>query len=101
MWLMPHGHKEQFPKDYDDLWRVGQKAVLAVKSRHGITYQLGTGANLLYKASGISADWAYSKAGVKYSYIVELRPGLQSENGHGRELCKVKEAISRLKTRLS
>ncbi len=32
----------------------------------------------IYEASGVSIDWAYGVAGVKYSYTMELR---QSEFG--------------------
>ncbi len=32
----------------------------------------------LYAASGASVDWAYGRAGIKYAYTLELRPGKES-----------------------
>ena len=37
-------------------------------------------------SSGTSMDWAYSKAGVKYSYTLELRPS-QDDMDLIREKC--------------
>lgn len=54
----------------------------------GTPYKLGTGADILCSlylkfsfadpSSGGSDDWAKTKAGVKYTYLLELRP---DENG--------------------
>ncbi len=40
---------------------------------HGVTYKVGPLSSTVYPASGISIDWAYGEAGVKYSYTIELR----------------------------
>ena len=47
----------------------------AVNARHGKNYEYGPGGAILYPAAGAEDDWAKSKAGIKYSYTMELRPG--------------------------
>ena len=39
---------------------------------HGVSYQVGSAAKMLYPASGGSDDWAKGGANIKYSYTVEL-----------------------------
>lgn len=48
-------------------------SVAALAAVHGTQYTYGSIAPTLYVASGASVDWAYGVAGVKYSYVVELR----------------------------
>nr|CDQ07440.1 Bm11718 [Brugia malayi] len=79
MWIYPYGHQRRsFPNDVKDLEKVGKQAVKAVENVYGTKFRLGTGADILYPSSGGSDDWAKSKAGVKFVYLLELRPG---ENG--------------------
>ena len=64
---------------------------MAIKARHGTVYKLEDATNALYMSSGTSMDWAYSKAGVKYSYTLELRPSVDDmqlirEKCHGMVL---------------
>ncbi|UYV76292.1 CPO [Cordylochernes scorpioides] len=55
------------------LMEVLDKAVSAVKERHGTDYKYGPTSSTLYFVSGTSSDWVYDVAGVRYSYAVELR----------------------------
>ena len=48
----------------------------ALWARHGKKYDYGPGGATLYPAAGAEDDWARSKAGIKYSFTLELRPGL-------------------------
>ncbi|KAG8250451.1 hypothetical protein J6590_101274 [Homalodisca vitripennis] len=73
MWLVPWGYTRSRVKDYDDLVYVGRKAIEALKKVHGTEYDIGTSTSLLYPTSGSADDWAKGKAGIKYSYTVELR----------------------------
>uniref|UniRef100_A0A0A9XQJ7 Carboxypeptidase B n=2 Tax=Lygus hesperus TaxID=30085 RepID=A0A0A9XQJ7_LYGHE len=73
MLLLPWGYTKQSPKDYDDLMYVGRKAVEALQRLYGTPYKIGTSPSLLYPTSGSSDDWAKGKAGIKYSYTLELR----------------------------
>jgi len=82
MWIHPWNHeKSSFPNDVADLRSVGIQAVRALESVYGTKYKFGTGADILYPSSGGSDDWAKDTAGVKYVYLLELRPGEQEWDG--------------------
>lgn len=73
MILLPFSHSKQLAPDHKDLDSVGQAAVKAIERTHGTVYRVGPSASILYTASGTASDWAYEKAGIKYSYTIELR----------------------------
>ncbi|XP_014287173.1 carboxypeptidase B [Halyomorpha halys] len=73
MWLLPWGYTRQIAKDHDDLMYVGRRAIEALQKVHGTNYKIGSSPSLLYPTSGSSDDWAKGRAGIKYSYTVELR----------------------------
>ena len=53
---------------------MGKKAAHALGKLYGTKYKIGSGADALYPAAGGSDDWAKDRAGVKYVYLLELRP---------------------------
>uniref|UniRef100_A0A915L8G2 Peptidase M14 carboxypeptidase A domain-containing protein n=1 Tax=Romanomermis culicivorax TaxID=13658 RepID=A0A915L8G2_ROMCU len=61
---------------------VAEKAARALRTLYNTKYIVGTGAdtlckektNLLHPASGGSDDWAKLNAGIKFVYLIELRP---------------------------
>lgn len=67
---------------------MAEKAVSRLRDVYGTEYHVGTGADLLCTfifisifnslnlapASGGSDDWAKEKLGVRYVYLIELRP---------------------------
>ncbi|WAR11582.1 CBPB-like protein [Mya arenaria] len=62
------------PKAFSEVEDEGSAAAVdALQKVFGTKYEHGTIANIIYTASGSSADWTYGKIGVKYSYGVELR----------------------------
>jgi len=71
--LLPWGYDEVRTDDHDELMKVGDKALAALKSVHGTKYEGGATPELLYPAAGGSHDWAKGVAGVKFSYCYELR----------------------------
>ncbi|KAL1117688.1 hypothetical protein AAG570_004003 [Ranatra chinensis] len=73
MWLIPWGFTKQKVADYEDLLYLGKKAIESLSKVHGTKYTIGTSPALLYPTSGSSDDWAKGKAGIQYSYTVELR----------------------------
>jgi murein tripeptide amidase MpaA len=74
IWIHPYGHlRSQYPADVSDLRETGEKAANALKKLYGTKYKVGSGADTLYPASGGSDDWT-KKAGIKYVYLIELRP---------------------------
>ncbi|XP_025409670.1 carboxypeptidase B-like [Sipha flava] len=72
MWLVPWSHTKKLADDYDDMMYLARQATESIQRVHGSQYQLGTSPSLLYATSGGSDDWAKGKAGIKYSYTVEL-----------------------------
>ncbi|KAH7728486.1 carboxypeptidase A1 [Aphelenchoides avenae] len=60
---------------------VADKAVARLRDIYGTQYRIGTGADLLSPASGGSDDYAKEELGVKYVFLVELRPRLEESNG--------------------
>ncbi|PAV79516.1 hypothetical protein WR25_08318 [Diploscapter pachys] len=84
MWLIPYGHrKRSYPQDFHTALRpLALRATKALYEVYGTKYQVGTGADLMYEASGGSHDWAKGQLNVPYAYLIELRPK-NSLMGHG------------------
>ncbi|CAJ0574060.1 unnamed protein product, partial [Mesorhabditis spiculigera] len=75
MWIHPYSNQVRtYPEDVQDLREVGLNGVAALERDYGTAYRFGTGADILYPSSGGSDDWAKGVAGVKYVYLLELRP---------------------------
>jgi hypothetical protein len=75
IWIHPYGHRRSnYPQDVDELHDTGLKAAAALEKVYGTKYKVGSGADTLYPASGGSDDWSKSKAGIKFVYLLELRP---------------------------
>ncbi|XP_046653362.1 carboxypeptidase B-like [Daphnia pulicaria] len=66
--LLPWGYAREYPSDYNETLAL---ANLAASKFRAFSYRVGNTVDLLYRASGNSADWAKS-IGIKYVYIVEL-----------------------------
>ncbi|XP_042870285.1 carboxypeptidase B-like [Penaeus japonicus] len=73
MWMLPWGHSQVRPKNYDDLFEVAQKATNALEKSYGTKYRIGTIPELLYVATGSSGDYALGTVGIPYSFSLELR----------------------------
>eukprot|EP00058_Branchiostoma_floridae_P004567 XP_002590055.1 hypothetical protein BRAFLDRAFT_240860 [Branchiostoma floridae] len=74
VWMAPWGHSyNRPPGDAGAQDALGRLAVERIKSVHGVDYVAGRAMETLYQVSGDSQDWTYDKAGIKYSYIAELR----------------------------
>ncbi|VDM83360.1 unnamed protein product [Strongylus vulgaris] len=68
--------------------RTARRAINRLHRQYGTEYRMGTGADTLSPASGGSDDWAKAN-GIKYVYLVELRPEYELSNGfilHKKEL---------------
>lgn len=80
-WLLPWGYEYTFmdkPADYDEMMQKAEIATEAIRAVYGEKFVAGASSNLLYKNSGSGKDWAYGELGIKYSYVLELRPGSES-----------------------
>ncbi|KAJ1363500.1 hypothetical protein KIN20_023385 [Parelaphostrongylus tenuis] len=89
LWIYPFSHAQQkYPDDISELRRTARRAINRLHRQYGTEYRMGTGADTLSPASGGSDDWAKSN-GIKYVYLVELRPQYELSNGfilHKKEL---------------
>lgn len=82
MWIHPYNHATRsFPEDIQDLINIGKQGVNAIENVYGTKFRFGTGADILYPSAGGSDDWSKAKAGVKYVYLLELRPGEEEWDG--------------------
>ncbi|CAD5120616.1 DgyrCDS9173 [Dimorphilus gyrociliatus] len=81
MWLSAFGYLEPSgvcgePTDYNDIYSVAEATAEAVMDTFGTTWTYGSACTTIYPASGITVDYTYGAAGIKYSYTPELRgPG--------------------------
>jgi len=73
LYMSPWGYTASLPEDYNEMIRVGQASVNAIRGVHGITYTLGSAANVLYESSGTSRDWAKGVPKIPYVFTIELR----------------------------
>jgi len=71
--LSPYGYTYDLPADYDLLMDLGNGMASEIAAVHGEVYEVGAGADTLYRVSGGLKDWAYDEQGV-LTYTVELRP---------------------------
>jgi len=77
-WLLPYGHSYSVvnrPADYDEMMTRAKLGADAIKSVNGQSFTVGASSDMLYISSGSSADYAKAALGIKYSYVLELRPG--------------------------
>jgi len=82
MWLTSWGWTDSInPPDHNEIQRVAKGGTAALNRSHGKGYEFGPGGSILYPAAGAEDDWAKSKAGIKYSFTLELRPGPYASNG--------------------
>ncbi len=103
-WLSSWGHSaEERPDDYQDLIDKEEIGAQAIKNQGGSVFKVGSSASLLCKIqsflfvhflksslmnfknfldvnTGSSIDWAKGVADVKYTYVLELRPGQGTED---------------------
>ncbi|XP_039747456.1 zinc carboxypeptidase A 1-like [Pararge aegeria] len=72
-WLLPSTHSHASFADDGVLMEMGKLATAALADMYGTKYQVGTAAEIRQPASGMSHDWAKARAGIKFSYHVDLR----------------------------
>ncbi|XP_046649992.1 carboxypeptidase B-like [Daphnia pulicaria] len=66
--MLPWGYDRIVPHNFDEMLALAQNAACKFKL---FNYKVGNKVDLLYRASGNSADWAAS-IGIEYVYSVEL-----------------------------
>jgi len=73
LWMTPWGYTYSHPKDYEVQHAAGQAAVEALQAVHGTHFENGAIAEIIYEASGSSADYAYGACNILFAGGVELR----------------------------
>lgn len=74
MIMYPYSFSCDFnPPNAEDLIEAALGAFKASKSVHGIPMTTGAACEVLYSAPGSVLDWAYSEAGIRFTYSVSLR----------------------------
>jgi len=73
LWMSPWGYTSTLPPDWTVQNNLGQQCVNAIKPVNGTDFDYGNIADIIYPASGSSADYTYAVSGIIYSYGVELR----------------------------
>ncbi|GFS96419.1 carboxypeptidase B [Nephila pilipes] len=81
LWMTPYGKKDSLPSDFYELKRVAQIGAKAIKKVDGTVYRVGNIAEMIYKATGASVDYAYDQGRAKYAYAIELREGKKQKTG--------------------
>ncbi|CAH1401104.1 unnamed protein product [Nezara viridula] len=72
--LLPYSYdKNAYPTDFEEIKEIGMKARGAIQKFSGTKYKVGRPPDILYAASGGSADWVKETAKVKFAYTYELR----------------------------
>ncbi|CAF3337809.1 unnamed protein product, partial [Rotaria sp. Silwood2] len=73
LWMSPWSYTTLIPPQFKLQDDGSIQAITALTAVHGTRYQHGTIAQIIYAASGSTADWTYGTANVTFSYGVELR----------------------------
>lgn len=71
--MYPWGYTTALTPDNANLKRVGDSAATALTKVYGTDYDVGSIANIIYVASGSSADYTYGSLNVRWSFAFELR----------------------------
>jgi len=71
--MFPWGYTTGLTPDHAVLQRVGNSGAAALRAPYGSVYEVGSIANIIYVASGSSADYAYGSLSTTWSYAFELR----------------------------
>ncbi|XP_018320905.1 carboxypeptidase B [Agrilus planipennis] len=73
--VYPWSHDTNNSDDLEDLEKIVKEVVKSMESINGNLYRYGNAYKLTNcLAGGTSFDWAKEKAGIKYSYTIELPP---------------------------
>ena len=78
--MYPFGYTLDPCEDCGKMQDLANRGVVAMYKEDGRSYTTGPWAQMLYYGSGVSTDWAYNVAGIKYSYCIESRPSEPEAN---------------------
>ncbi|CRK96824.1 CLUMA_CG010030, isoform A, partial [Clunio marinus] len=73
LYMFPYGYNTEKVKNYEDLKKIGAKAVEAIKDTHGKVYVAGSSIETIYPNSGTSMDYVYEHYDIPITFTIELR----------------------------
>ncbi|CAK8690981.1 unnamed protein product [Clavelina lepadiformis] len=73
LWMFPYGYTYKHARDYELLSKIASESVAAIKSVHGVVYTPGPIAEVIYVASGSTADYFYDHLKLRCVFAAELR----------------------------
>ncbi|ESO12424.1 hypothetical protein HELRODRAFT_63114, partial [Helobdella robusta] len=83
MWLIPYACCNNTAPNYNEMARVANIAVNAIKKETNSEFQVGKACDLLHEfRKGSSMDWSKMKHNVSYSYGILLRPKTIGDGGY-------------------
>ncbi|XP_033628034.1 carboxypeptidase B-like [Asterias rubens] len=71
-WMTPYGYDTVLPDNYEDQLSLALDATSAIEQINGTKYDVGSIADVIYKAAGNSADYTHGVLGVPFCYAIEL-----------------------------
>lgn len=73
LYMFPYGHSSEPVRNYEDLKKIGEKAVEAIRITHGKVYVTGSSIETIYPNSGSSLDYVYANYDIPITFTIELR----------------------------
>lgn len=80
LYMFPYGHITDRVKNYEDLKRIGEVAVEAIRKTHGKIYVTGSSIETIYPNSGSSMDYVYANYDIPITFTIELRGDKDTPN---------------------
>lgn len=80
LFMFPYGHTTEPARNYEDLKKIGEKAVEAIEKTHGRIYQTGSAIETIYPSSGSSRGFVYDNYDIPIVFSIELRGPKDSPN---------------------
>ncbi|CAG9832792.1 unnamed protein product [Diabrotica balteata] len=71
--LLPYGHTRQHLDNYDEAYKLANRAAKSLAERYGTQYSVGNIAEQLGLATGTSIDWYKKNYQIPFAYVYELR----------------------------
>jgi hypothetical protein len=73
LYMSPFGWTTKPVKNYEDLKKIGENAIEAIKNTNGRVYKTGSAIETIYPSSGSSRDYVYTNYDVPIVFTIELR----------------------------
>lgn len=73
LYMFPYGHVTDRIKNYEDMKKISEKAVDAIKKTHGKVYIAGAAIETIYPSSGSSRDFVYDNYDIPIVFTIEMR----------------------------